>query len=428
MRKVYSLMIAVALQITGPAQAAQSKVDYAYPVRPIKPQAPSSLTMPELKLNPSPKYWERNRMFQGIPTIERTAKGRLWASWYAGPVQEANEGNYIILVTSGDDGKTWSRPVAVCDTTTFFDGKTWDPRLWNGPDGSLWFTITRSLYACSDGHPVTSWSFRAKDPENPYTEWDDPIMNGFGVSLNKPTVLRDGTILEPVDDPTFLNNTWWWISRDQGYSYAPYSNLSTEKDGKKQKRNEHMLVERRDGSLWMLMRADYGIEQAESFDQGRTWTNRRPFTDKMGINTRFHLRKLRSGNLLLVLNDHPKARNNMVAMLSLDDGLTWPHKLVLDERSAVTYPDATETKEGRIYIVYDWGRYLVNKQEILFAIITEEDIKTGRLVDPASSLKNSIDKLAPYGGGVTRDWEPLEYEKAHAELIKSLPGSKKKSP
>jgi predicted neuraminidase len=391
---------------------------------PIKAQAPSSMTMPVLKMNPSPKYWERSRMFQGIPTIERTANGRLWAAWYAGPIQEANEGTYIVLVTSGDDGKTWSKPVAVCDSSTYFDGKSWDPRLWRGPDGSLWFTVARTLTASSDGHPLTSWSFRAKDPENPYTEWEDPIFAGFGVSLNKPTVLSDGTILAPVDDGGGKDNLQWWASQDQGHSFRPFTTIPNAPDGRKRRHCEHMLVERKDGSLWMLVRAEYGIAQAESYDRGRTWQNYRPFTDKMAIYTRFYLSKLRSGNLLLVLNDDPKARNTMVAMLSEDEGKTWPHKLVLDERTAVTYPDATETDTGLLYIVYDWGRYLLNRQEILFAKITEEDIKAGKLVDQRSSLKNTINKLSPYGGGVTKDWEPLAYEKQHGELKQRIEAEK----
>ncbi|MBT4816316.1 MAG: exo-alpha-sialidase, partial [Lentisphaerae bacterium] len=47
------------------------------------------------------------RQFQGIPGIERTAGGRLWATWYTGGVNEGPQ-NFAVLVTSTDDGLTWT--------------------------------------------------------------------------------------------------------------------------------------------------------------------------------------------------------------------------------------------------------------------------------------------------------------------------------
>lgn len=105
----------------------------------------------------------------------------------------------------------------------------------------------------------------------------------------------------------------------------------------------------------MLARTSYGIAQAESFDHGATWVNERPFTTERGVNTRFFLRKLKSGALLLVVNDTPRGRSHMTAMLSEDDGETWPHKLLLDECSRVSYPDGTEGSNGVLYITYDRG-------------------------------------------------------------------------
>src|SRR5262245_45071918 len=67
----------------------------------------TTLTPPALNTNPGPIYWPRMRIWQGIPSIERTAKGRLWATWYCGPLTEGlrGEGNYAVLVSSIDDGK-----------------------------------------------------------------------------------------------------------------------------------------------------------------------------------------------------------------------------------------------------------------------------------------------------------------------------------
>ena len=47
---------------------------------------------------------------QGVPGIERTAKGRLWAAWYTGksPRGVESSSSYVVLATSGNDGKSWS--------------------------------------------------------------------------------------------------------------------------------------------------------------------------------------------------------------------------------------------------------------------------------------------------------------------------------
>jgi len=71
-------------------------------------------TPPVPNFSPGPEYADAVRMFQGIPGIERAANGRLWATWYGGGTGEDFH-NYIMLVTSGDDGRTWSSLKLVLD-------------------------------------------------------------------------------------------------------------------------------------------------------------------------------------------------------------------------------------------------------------------------------------------------------------------------
>lgn len=370
------------------------------------------------------KYLERYRTWQGIPAIEITKGGRMWAAWYGGPVQEGKPGNFIVLSTSADGGKTWSPPVAVYDATLFYGAYTWDPTLWKDKDGNLFFSVTRTMGASKEGKNWTSWIFKAENPENPFTKWSPSFFGGYGVSLNKASFLSNGDILRPVDvrlSDGKTSNVEWYISKDAGKSYAPYSVLMT--DGDKEKNGflcEHMLIERKDGTLWMLVRTRYGIAQADSKDGGKTWENFRPFTDKFGINTRFYLGKLKSGNLILVANDHPKARSNMTVFLSEDEGKTWPYKLAIDERERVSYPDATQAQDGFIYIAYDHGRYEPGEQDILFAKLTEADIKAGKLVNPASALKQMINTLTGTGGGTLKKGESSAKEKTYQEAINAM--------
>ncbi|MDP4938179.1 MAG: DUF1501 domain-containing protein [Verrucomicrobiales bacterium] len=57
--------------------------------------------------SPRAEYAENRRMHQGIPSIERARNGRLWAAWYGGGLGEDHH-NYVMLATSGDDGRSWS--------------------------------------------------------------------------------------------------------------------------------------------------------------------------------------------------------------------------------------------------------------------------------------------------------------------------------
>jgi hypothetical protein len=112
---------------------------------------------------------------------------------------------------------------------------------------------------------------------------------------------------------------------------------------------------------------------------------------------RFHISRMPSGRLLLVCHDQPnlgwgkERRKNMTAFLSDDDGKTWPHKLLIDGRDEVTYPDATTTADGRVYIVYDYKRSN-GLGEVLMADIHEKDILAGTMTHPTSRLRIPVSK------------------------------------
>ena len=162
--------------------------------------------------------------------------------------------------------------------------------------------------------------------------------------------------------------------------------------------DEHCLVELNDGRLWMTVRTTYGIGQAFSSDGGRTWENIGP-SGHTGPNARFFVRRLKSGRLIMVNHLNPSyqtspqtwnARNNLVAMLSDDDGKTWKGALVLDTRNEISYPDGVQADNGDIYVIYDFERY--GAREILMAVFTEEDILEGRLVSPRGRLRQRVNQ------------------------------------
>jgi hypothetical protein len=110
--------------------------------------------------------------------------------------------------------------------------------------------------------------------------------------------------------------------------------------------------------------------------------------------SRFFIRRLASGQLLLVRHNPPngKSRSHLTAFLSEDDGRTWKGGLMLDERDGVSYPDGVQAADGTIYVAYDYQRQ--RDKEILMAVFTEEDILKGKLISPDSKLRVLINKAA----------------------------------
>lgn len=351
-------------------------------------------------------YQKEHRLWQGIPGIEKTKRGRLFITFYSGGETEA-PGNYVVLKKSDDDGVTWSDILAV--NAPQFPARAFDPCLWIDPMGRLWWFWSQQETGQFDGVGGV-WYVRCDQPEEETLTFTEPFRFANGVMMNKPTVLKNGTWLFPC--AIWTDACYSGMPVVEGIKAERFSNVYASTDHGKTITllgsadipnrcfDEHMTVELSDGRLLMLVRTHYGIGRSFSYDGGKTWT---PGEDSgiSGPNSRFFIRKLASGRILLVNHYHFQGRNNLTAMLSEDDCVSWKGFLLLDERGAVSYPDGTEDTQGNLYIVYDRERggsheyknHSDAAREILFAKITEEDILAGRLVSAGSRLKCIADKL-----------------------------------
>jgi hypothetical protein len=117
--------------------------------------------------------------------------------------------------------------------------------------------------------------------------------------------------------------------------------------------------------------------------------------------TRFFLRRLQSGALLLVRNDAPeRGRSHMTAFLSDDDGASWRGGLLLDQRES-PYTDGVQAANGAIYVIYDHQRYTLNRDgaegvgSVVMATFREEDVRAGRPVTEGVRLRAVISQLRP---------------------------------
>lgn len=324
---------------------------------------------PPVVFDPGPEYGPDRRNYQGIPTIERAPQGRLWTAWYAGKVWE-DKYNYVLAATSGDGGKTWSDPKLVIDPDGDGPKRAADPCLWLDPAGKLW------LFWWMNGDGLTAtMAMTCENPDAENPKWSKPNALFPGVMLNKPTVLKNGDWLMPAAIWKRDNSAGVMISKDRGKSFTLLGAANI--PPARRNCDEHMIVERKDGSLMMLVRtAEHGIGRSISPDGGRTWSQVEDYLPH--ATSRFFLRRLASGNLLLVKHgplDRRIDRSELTAYISEDDGETWKGGLLIDERKSVSYPDGTQGPDGGIHVIYDWERG--RDKNILMATFTEADVRAG---------------------------------------------------
>ena len=351
------------------------------------------------------KFAPETRLWQGIPAIEREKGGRLFAALYSGNTKET-VGNYCALLTSDDDGKTWQDPVAVAYIGEH--GRAYDPCLWIDPAGRLWFIWAEHPERC----------VKAVICETPGAKkliWSEEFEIGGEVMINKPIVLSTGEWLFPsalwdaglygftgetsITGESTAGGSAVFRSCDHGRNITRLGGAIIPS----RSFDEHMLLEKKDGTVHMYVRTSYGIGESISYDRGKTWAA--AFDSKLGGPcSRFHIRRLKSGNVLLINHVNFRGRNNLTVLLSDDDAKTWKWSLLIDSRDDVSYPDAIEDDDGNIYIIYDRERggfknsmaeAMRDAREILMCKITEDDIKAGN----ADKVQRCIvSKLGEYRG------------------------------
>lgn len=353
----------------------------------------------------TPEKSSATRLHQGIPGIEILPSGRMFATYYCNS-QFAGEGpgNYAVLATAGP-GEEWHEIQMICPRTE--DSRVFDPSLWVDPQGRLWWIFNRSwtsekcpyydgtggVFACIAEHPDTA-----------FPQWNETFRIGDGVMMNKPTVLQSGEWVFPAASwimfsemlpeeikPIALSN--FQITADQGKTFQRILGP----DVPLRSFDEHTLIERKNGQWWCCVRTAYGIGESVSDDRGEHWT---PGTDSHlgGVCSRFALRRLQSGKLLLINHrehfllpgevNHMYRRRNLCAFLSDDDGASWYGGLLLDSRDNISYPDICQDNNGRIYCIYDRERLRVG--QVLLCSFTEQDVACEDLVTPGSYLAKVV--------------------------------------
>lgn len=372
-----------------------------YEMKVMRQIADFALIPPVINTSPLPNYDYDTQDYVMSLTMERTSNGRIWAAW----IGECDcPRSFLLAATSDDNGETWSKPRLVIDgrspslpiSRTVIIGN-----FWTDPLGKLWLFFDQTMNHF-DGRGGL-WYIVCENPDDENPVWSEPKRIWHGAMLSKPVVLSSGEWVLPS---YLLQNSGFGpfkgifpeldpyrgvnvlVSKDQGENWE----LRGIRTFPNPDWHEAMILEKRDGQLWMMARTQKGIMESFSFDKGYTWSE--PAFTVANIqhpSSRFFFRRLNSGRILLIKNGKDlyknEGRNYFSAWLSDDDGQTWKGGLVIEDREKVTYPDGFQDPDGTIYITYDHNR---GPGEIMLAKFTEEDILAREIVSPQSRLKMVI--------------------------------------
>lgn len=338
------------------------------------------------------------RTCTGVPSVAVTPGGRLWAAWYSGTtpgeIIERCPHSYVVVSTSGNGGDTWHEVLAI-DPDGAGPMKAFDPQPWVDPDGKLWIFWHHSEFR-------NAWAMTADDAEKEDPEWSEPRKITSGIMMNKPTVLSNGDWLFAVNERKTgtVSVEKALVSSDRGRTFHVKGRQEIDYELRPY---EPMIVERKDHSLWMLIRTVKGIADTVSTDGGATWNG----VHIQAINhtaSRFFITRLQSGRLFLVKHmgmdvdveavERKFHRSELMAFLSDDDGKTWSGGLMIDSRNGVSYPDGQQTADGTIYLIWDYMRS--SAQEIYMTTFREEDVLAA--TEEASARVEANRKLVSKGG------------------------------
>ena len=362
---------------------------------------------------PEPWHHVNNRAYAGIASVAVSPKnGRIWVAWYAGVTPGEDSNNYVVLSTSADRGQTW-KEVLVADPDGLGPRRAFDPQVWVAPDGLLRWTWTERTVPLQS-HSESAYAGCHADPrsddlmmcalnaeEEPSGDVPAPVRIGRGVMACKPIVASDGSWLFPSahwrEEPSACV-----LATKDGINFSELGGVTVPRDERLY--DEHVMAQRVDGALWMLVRTRSGIAESLSKDGGKTWEQ----CEDSGLkhpSARLFLRRLASGRLLLVKHGpvgEKTGRERLMAFLSEDDGVTWQGGLLIDGRSGVSYPDGDQLPDGTIAVVYDYSR--TRERLICMAMFTEDDVLAGR----NASGKLELHKVVSCRDATDAEWKDVD--------------------
>ncbi len=297
-------------------------------------------------------------------TVVETAAGSLLTAFFGG-TQEKNP-DVGIWLSRHENGR-WTAPVEVANGIQYTrtDGTvvrhpTWNPVLFQPRTGPL------MLFYKVGPTPQTWWGMLLTSTDDGRT-WSEPrrLPEGvLGPVKNKPVQLADGSILCPssTESPEAGWTVHLELTRDLGRTWTIIGPINTKEEFNA---IQPSVLLHADGRLQILCRSrENVITTSWSSDQGRSWS-RMAATSLPNPNSGTDAVTLADGRQLLVYNPTKLTpgqwggpRSPLRVAVSAD-GETWRDVVELENdesRHGYSYPAVIQTRDGLVHVTYTWRR------------------------------------------------------------------------
>lgn len=253
--------------------------------------------------------------------------------------------------------------------------------IWQAPDNLVWL-----FYVVRFGETWSTSRIQAKVSKDHAETWSDSFILALEEGMmvrNRPIVLQNGNYLLPVyqeagqDTETVApeSASLFLLYDVKRKSWQQTGRIRSRKGNVQpavvQLTGQHLIAYCRRGGGYGPVSDGY-LVRAESRDGGLTWSE--------GMDSKFpnpnaavDFIKLRSGNLLLVYNDHMYQRTPLTAALSTDQDRSYPYRRNIAEgKDSFAYPIALQTQDDRIHVVYTSRQ----RTTVNHAVFTEDWLRT----------------------------------------------------
>jgi predicted neuraminidase len=281
-------------------------------------------------------------------TITEIKDGMI-AAWFGG----TGEGNRDVGIwVSRQKEKAWSPPVEAANGVQADSSERypcWNPVLFQPKQGPL------LLFYKVGPNPSRWWGILITSTDNGKT-WSKPRQLPAGILgpiKNKPVQLADGTLLCPSSTEHAGWRVHMERTPDLGLSWTKTEPLN---DGREFGAIQRTILFHPEGKLQILCRSRQGkITECWSEDNGKTWSPMQA-TSLPNPNAGIDGVTLEDGRHLLVYNHTTRGRTPLNVALSNEGRIWTSQLELEDEPGEYSYPAVIQTSDGLVHITYTWKR------------------------------------------------------------------------
>lgn len=286
-------------------------------------------------------------------TLLLLPNGDVLSAWFGG---SREGGSDVAIWLARRSGGKWGEPIAVASEN---DLPHWNPVLFRTHSGTI------QLYY-KVGKRIVHWQTRIITSQDDGKTWSEPKelvegdIGGRGPVRCKPIYLKDGKLLAPasIETPTQWD-AFVDISEDDGQSWTRSDLVPIDHETFPPKGIiQPTLWETEEGVHMLLRTSASDIYRSDSSDGGRTWTP----AYSIGLpnnNSGVDIVQLEGGRLVLIFNSVGLSfgpRTPLLLRMSKDNGKTWGVPFVLEkEPGEYSYP-AIVTHGNNLHLTYTSNR------------------------------------------------------------------------